>query len=410
MYLNKAHELQEEELPWDTLRYLIGEAMYGGRVTDNLDRRVLNCYLEEYLGEFIFDTNQKFLFATTSSAEYTIPEEETFDLTLDFIDNIPLFTPPGVFGLHSNAEITYYSNSAKRLWGDIMSMQTSEGGGSGGIVKEDIILQVAEDIQSKTLPELFDEYNIRKSFDVPSPTQVVLLQELERFNILIKKMGHSIKELKRALNGEIGMSQDLDVLGNSFFNGQLPPLWAKVAPQTEKNLVNWIGHFERRFQQYRDWVDIEEPKVIWLSGLHIPESYTTALIQTTCRMKGWALDKSTMYSNVTKMTDPKEVTKRLEQGTYIQGLYLEGARWNMEEDCLDVQRPKELVTEMPLIQIIPVEANKLKLRGTIKTPVYITQARKNAMGVGMVFEADIKSKRHESHWVLQGVAMVLNTD
>jgi len=175
MYLNKAHELQEEELPWDTLRYLIGEAMYGGRVTDDLDRRVLNCYLKEYLGEFIFDTNQKFLFAETQTAQYVIPEEETFDLTLDFIDTIPMFTPPGVFGLHSNAEITYYSNSAKRLWADIMSMATSEGGGGGGIVKEDIILQVADDIQNKTLPDVFDEYNIRKSFDVPSPTQIVLL-------------------------------------------------------------------------------------------------------------------------------------------------------------------------------------------------------------------------------------------
>lgn len=57
MYLTKAHELNEEELPWDTLRYLIGEAMYGGRVTDNNDRRVLNTYLQEFLGDFIFDTN-----------------------------------------------------------------------------------------------------------------------------------------------------------------------------------------------------------------------------------------------------------------------------------------------------------------------------------------------------------------
>jgi len=117
-----------------------------------------------------------------------------------------------------------------------------------------------------------------------------------------------------------------------------------------------------------------------------------------------------MYTTLTKITDPKEVTKRLEAGTYVQGLHLEGARWNAEADCLDYQKPKELVTEVPLMQIVPVEANKLKLRGTIKTPVYTTQARANAMGVGLVFEADVKTRQHPSHWVLQGVALVLNTD
>jgi len=105
-------------------------------------------------------------------------------------------------------------------------------------------------------------------------------------------------------------------------------MWAKLAPPTEKNLVNWVTHFERRNQQYRDWVNIEEPKVMWLSGLHIPESYTTALIQTTCRAKDWALDKSDMFTIVTKIYDPKEITERLEHGTYVTGLYIEGARWN----------------------------------------------------------------------------------
>lgn len=178
-------------------------------------------------------------------------------------------------------------------------------------------------------------------------------------------MKSTIVDLKRALKGEIGMSQDLDSLGTAFFNGQLPEIWRKLAPQTEKNLVNWISHYERRFKQYRTWVDVEEPIVIWLSGLSIPESYGTALIQTTCRSKNWALDKSTMYTNVTKIYDAAEVTQRLEQGTYVQGIYIEGARWSVEKDCLDYQINKVLVEEMPLVQIIPVEANKLKLRGTI---------------------------------------------
>lgn len=115
---------------------------------------------------------------------------------------------------------------------NILEMQTSDGGGGGGINREEIITNISDEIQTKTLPELFDEYNIRKSFDVPSPTQVVLLQELERYNKLIVKMKTSIVDLKRALNGEIGMSAELDTLGSSFFNGFLPPVWAKLAPPT----------------------------------------------------------------------------------------------------------------------------------------------------------------------------------
>lgn len=81
-----------------------------------------------------------------------------------------MFTAPGVFGLHSNAEIQYFSDAAKGLWDNILGMQTSDGGSGGGVNREEIITQIADDIQTKTLPEVFDEYNIRKSFDVPSPT------------------------------------------------------------------------------------------------------------------------------------------------------------------------------------------------------------------------------------------------
>ena len=223
-------------------------------------------------------------------------------------------------------------------------------------------------------------------------------------------MHESLFDLKRALVGEIGMSADLEEMANQIFNGFVPSKWTTLAPKTLKNLVNWMEHFERRDRQYKDWYQVEEPKVIWLSGLHIPESYLTALVQTTCRAKNWPLDKSTLYTEVTKERNPANVKTRLAFGTYIQGLYLEGARWNIDRGVLDYQNPKELIIEMPLIQIIPIEANRLKLRGTIKTPVYVTQNRKDSMGVGLVFEADLRTEKHNSHWILQGVALVLNTD
>lgn len=55
---------------------------------------------------------------------------------------------------------------------------------------------------------------------------------------------------------------------------------------------------------------------MWLSGLHIPESYLTCLVQTTCRRKKWALDKSTTYTSVTKL-NINEIHEKPEDGCYI---------------------------------------------------------------------------------------------
>jgi len=76
--------------------------------------------------------------------------------------------------------------------------------------------------------------------------------------------------------------------------------------------------------------------------------------------------------------------------------------------CLTRQIPKVLIEEMPLIKIIPIEVNKLKIRGTFETPVYITSNRRDAMGRGLVFESRLPTEEHDSHWILQGTCMVLN--
>ena len=248
-----------------------------------------------------------------------------------------------------------------------------------------------------------------ESEDTVTPCQVVLLQELERWNNLVKKMALSLIDLQRALVGEIGMSDELDSLGDSLFNGFLPAMWRKLAPNTEKTLGSWMQHFTKRYNQYNEWVKTGEPACMWLAGLHIPESYLTALVQTTCRMRAWPLDKSTLYTVVTQFTKTEDL-EVLESGCYVSGLYLEGATWDLKSSTLRTQDPKILVVELPVMQVIPIEASKLKLHNTFRTPVYVTQSRKNAMGVGMVFEADLATAEHSSHWVLQGVALCLNID
>ena len=85
-----------------------------------------------------------------------------------------------------------------------------------------------------------DIVKLRKRYmadgSAPSPTQVVLLQELERWNMLVTRMAVSLTDLSRALVGEIGMSDALEDVGNALFNGFLPSWWRQLAPATQKSL------------------------------------------------------------------------------------------------------------------------------------------------------------------------------
>ncbi|XP_077377243.1 dynein axonemal heavy chain 10-like [Festucalex cinctus] len=409
-YLTKAHDQKESNIPWGSIKYLVGEVMYGGRVIDSFDRRILNVYMDEYFGDFLFYDFCRFHFFKNNDVDYKVPSNGPRTIYIDEIESLPLANTPEVMGLHSNAEIGYYTQAAKDMWLHLIDLQPQTGESGGSISRDDYITQVAQDIQNK-LPATFDLDVIRKKFGTEiSPTSVVLLQELERFNKLIVRMKRSLAELQRALAGEVGMSSELDEVARALFNGQIPAVWKMLAPDTLKSLGNWMIHFKRRFEQYKSWVDKAEPMVMWLSGLHIPESYLTALVQAACRRNGWPLDLSTLYTEVTRYREEDEVTDRPAQGFFVSGLYLEGADWDMDSGCLVKSKPKVLAAQLPILRVIPIETQRLRLQNTLRTPVYTTTLRRNAMGAGLVFEADLFTTEHLSHWVLQGVCLSLNAD
>uniref|UniRef100_A0A1I8PAD1 Dynein-1, subspecies f n=1 Tax=Stomoxys calcitrans TaxID=35570 RepID=A0A1I8PAD1_STOCA len=408
-YLNKQ---KDDKVPWSSLKYLIGEVMYGGRVIDDFDRRITRCYMDEYMGDFLFDTSQPFHFYKDEATIYCLPDEDVVDKK-DFmahIDQLPLVNKPDVFGLHPNAEIGYYTQATRNIWNSLIELQPQTGEASGGISRDEFIDNVAANILDK-LPVAFETWRVKQQIQMSlTPTGVVLLQELDRFNLLVIRIKKTLELLRKAIAGEIGMDNILDNIANSLFNGLLPNDWRKLAPATCKQLGSWMEHLQRRATQFKYWSMSGEPLVMWLSGLHIPQSYLTALVQMACRKNGWPLDRSQMYTCVTSYIDPDDIEERPATGCYISGLHIEGARWDMERMQLGRSLPKVLVEDLPILSVVPIESHRLKLQNTFRAPVYTTSLRRNAMGVGLVFEADLATSEDLSHWILQGVCLTLNRD
>ena len=83
---------------------MFGECNYGGRVTDDKDRRLLNSLLSTFINkQVVVDDTYKF----SESGLYFSPGfQENQSGYMEFIKSLPLNPRPEVYGLDDNADIT----------------------------------------------------------------------------------------------------------------------------------------------------------------------------------------------------------------------------------------------------------------------------------------------------------------
>jgi len=386
------------KVPWEDLRYIIGEIMYGGHIVEDWDRRLAFAYLEGYLQNDLLEGMEFF------PKFFNPPNTLTQVQALEFIDETFPSETPLAFGLHPNAEIGFRLREAENLCLQILQLQPRDASGEGGMSTEEKAKMTLDDIVDK-LPDLFDMEDIRGKIDeVPTPYQMVAIQETERMNGLVSEMKRSLAELDLGLKGDLTMSEPMEKIMNALSGDRVPAGWEKLAYPSLRPLGSWLVNLLQRVQQLNDWTaDMAILKTTWLSGLFNPQSFLTAVMQTTARRNDWPLDKTMILTEVTKkQVDQIEQPSR--DGAFIWGLTLEGARWDEKAGVLDESRPKELFGSLPVILIRAVTADKAELKDAYRTPVYKTERRFREE----VFTAQLKSKHGETKWTLAGVCLFLD--
>ena len=221
-------------------------------------------------------------------------------MTVEYITDTFPTESPLAFGLHPNAEIGFKLREAESLCLALLSLQPRESGGEAGASTEDKAKMVLDDVMEK-LPENFDLEDIRGRVDEVTPYVMVAIQEVERMNILLVEMKRSLAELDLGLKGDLTMTDPMEVVMKSLAGDLVPPSWSRVAWPSLRPLGSWLENLQRRIGQLVDWTaDLTLPKVTWLSGLFNPQSFLTAVMQTTARRNDWPLDKTVVLTEVTK--------------------------------------------------------------------------------------------------------------
>ncbi|RYG66021.1 hypothetical protein EON64_10680, partial [archaeon] len=371
---------QYDEIPWKVLNFLTSYINYGGRVTDYIDLRTIDVIMKSFYNPGLLTEGYRF---DRDGVFYSIDfdEEDPHASYIAYIETLPLVASPGVFGMHENAKIASANAEAFGMFEICLSLQASDSGSGGGSNREKYVETIAKDINAKI--QARGQYDIEAvSLLYPvvyeESMNTVLLQECIRYNKLIDNMEKSLPELMKALKGLVVMSNELEAISNSIAINGVPKSWANVAYPSMKPLSAWVADLMDRLQFISDWIDYGVPSVFWISGFYFPQAFLTGSLQNYARKYQYPID-TVAFNFFIAQEDWKDIKQKPDDGVFVRGLYLEGARWDSSIGSINDSLPKQLYTELPVLHLCPQQNRPEPSRDIYRCPVYKILSRRGVL-------------------------------
>jgi len=446
-------------LPWPALRTVVGEIMYGGRVSNDMDLRCLAALAKRFVSaDLVHSTeadrsapleaqrreavlsmraaDEEYAYTVPDAPSYVIPTLGTVpnvdDAISQFLDVLPPDNSPELLGFSRVATLASDLRETGSIFEAIRSLTLA--GRDGVVTTTTDLPDVAWDTEavmasigewaalksashkiSEALPKLGMLEQVGAGLDAKDTrtgqmnlVNVFLFHEVEKYHMLLQLIHDSLLLLKISLEGTVLIGPEMELLGRCITANLVPPTWQCAYPSS-KPLASWINDLNSRVSFVSAWLRSgSEPISMSLPSFIAPGGLLVAVLQRQSQRVRVPLDDLMYRQEITPFSDPNGVQEGSQRGVFVHGLTLVGARLMPRARALQPMRPGQLACKLPVLECVIVNLGQ-PMRGVYECPLYramhIDWARSDARGTNLVTMLLLPGGGAVDMWILNGVAV-----
>ncbi|XP_075232643.1 dynein heavy chain, cytoplasmic isoform X3 [Lycorma delicatula] len=427
--------LPPEKVPWDALVTLLSQCIYGGKIDNDFDQRLLASFLAKLFTPGSFESD----FALVANVDgvaggpdgkrhISMPDGTRRDHFLHWIETLSDRQTPSWLGLPNNAEKVLLTTRGTDLVSKLLKMQQLEDEDELAYSREDSAgldakagpegqidgrpawmrtLHASASTWLQLLPRSLQ--TLRRTVEnIKDPLYRYFEREVNSGSRLLRDVIHDLEDVAAICQGEKKQTNYHRTMLSDLVKGILPSSWRRYTVPRGCTVIQWITDFSHRVQQLQRVSQLvsqggaKEIKTfpVWLGGLLNPEAYVTATRQCIAQANSWSLEELLLDVTITDSNDP--VVDECSFG--VVGLKLQGAQCRNNQLLLT----STIMMDLPLtlLRWVRVTPGTEVRQGKLSLPVYLNSTRTE-----LLFTVDLNIAPGQEHhsFYERGVAVLTST-
>nr|CAD7194334.1 unnamed protein product [Timema douglasi] len=412
--------LPPEKVPWDALVTLLSQCIYGGKIDNDYDQRLLASFLSKlftprsFEGDFALVANVDGVAGGPGGQRHiTMPDGNRRDHFLHWIESLADRQTPSWLGLPNNAEKVLLTTRGTDLVSKLLKMQQLED-------DDELAYSVDEGLDKpheqkgdgrpswmRTLNNSASTWlnllpkslqTLRRTVDnIKDPLYRYFEREVNSGAKLLQDVIHDLDDVVLICRGEKKQTNYHRNMLSELVKGILPASWRRYTVPRGCTVIQWITDFSQRIKQLQETFDV------WLGGLLNPEAYITATRQCIAQANSWSLEELLMEVTITEASEGKQSIDDCSFG--VVGLKLQGATSRNNQLLLT----STIMMDLPVTYIRWIRSgsgSEVSRSGKLSLPVYLNSTRTE-----LLFTVDLNIAPGQDHhsFYERGVAVLTST-